>query len=97
MATLRVFGPYTWITPPGENWLLPGEAMVWAMDFGMFFDVASVAAHPSQHMNVQALAVEGLSTAYARTGPPAVNFTVRNVSNTGVRGYRMFVSVMTLS
>ena len=97
MATLRVFGPYTWVTPFGENWLLPGEAMVWAMDFGMFFDVASVSAHPSQQMNVQGLAVEALSTAYARTGPPAVNFIVRNVSNTGVRGYRIFVSVMTLS
>ena len=72
--------------------------MSWALDFGtLFFDVASVSAHPSQHYSVQALAVESLSTAYARTGPPAVNFIVRNVSTSGVRGYRFFVSVMTLS
>ncbi len=97
MATLRMFGPYSWVQPPGENGLLPGEGMAWAMDFGLFFDVASVAAHPSPHNSVQALAIENLSTAYARTGPPAVNFIVRNVSTTGVRGYRIFVSVMTLS
>jgi hypothetical protein len=97
MATLEMFGPYSWATITGENWLMPGDAHPWALDFGMFFHVASVSAHPSQAMIVQALAVEGLSTAYGRTDLPAVNFRVRNVSNTAVRGYRVFVSVMTLS
>jgi hypothetical protein len=90
MATVRVYGPYTWVRPFGQNALLPGEAYVWSLAVdGVVF---AVTAHPTRDAPVQALAVESLSTAYAQTGPAAVNFIVRNVSTTGVFSYRWFVS-----
>jgi hypothetical protein len=93
MATVDIFGPFSWVRPFGQNAFMPGEEHVWAI--GPFAGaplVFAVTAHPSRESNVQGLAVESLSTAYASTGAAAVNFIVRNVSTTGVFSYNMFIS-----
>jgi hypothetical protein len=92
-ATVRVFGPFSWVRPFGGNAFMPGEAHVWALG-DLPGAVYAVSAHPTNDAPVQALAVESLSTAYAQTGPAAVNFVVRNVSDTGVFSYRWFVAVI---
>ena len=96
MANLDLLGPWSWVRPFGANAFMPGEEHAWAI--GPFSPrsgaVYSVTAHPGRDAAVQALAVDRLSTAYARTGAPAINFVVRNVSTNGVFSYRVFVTVV---
>ncbi|MET4563512.1 hypothetical protein ABIA69_004732 [Lysinibacillus parviboronicapiens] len=88
---IAIHGPYNWVKQSGQLGFLNGQMHSWAVDFGYFFWTSTVTAHPWQENNVQALAVEKLSTAYARTGVPAVNFIVHNVSN-GITGYKFYIS-----
>jgi hypothetical protein len=92
MATVTLLGPFSWVRPAGQNGLMPGEQHVWSLAMPGSGCVFSVSAHPTQQYNTQALAVEKLSTAYARTGPPAVNFVVTNVGVSGLSSYRWFVT-----
>ncbi len=94
MATVRLLGPISWVQPQGQNGLLPDQSHVWAIEIPGGGSVFSVSVHPTKDYAVQALAVESLSTAYAREGNPAVNFIVHNVSINGVGSYRMFISVI---
>ena len=91
MATVQLYGPYSWVQPAGENALMPNEEHVWAI--GTFAGVVfNVTAHPDRHRPVQALAVTDLSVAYESTGAANLNFNVRNVSINGVLSYRLFIS-----
>ncbi|MFF4346935.1 hypothetical protein [Streptomyces sp. NPDC001530] len=97
MATFRVYGPFNWSTL--HDPLLPGQAVAWSLGpFSpkIFSGAISVSAHPSGANAHQALAIETLSTAYARdtVGGAATNFYVKNVSDTAVWAYRVFVGVI---
>jgi hypothetical protein len=97
MAAFRCYGPFSWNTL--HDPLLPGQTHVWALgpfDPRIFGGSISVSAHPAGQQSHQALAVEQLSTAYARdaAGGAAANFVVRNASDTGVWAYRMFVGLI---
>jgi hypothetical protein len=91
VATVNLWGPYFWVQPSGQNGLLPGEAHNWVFT-GLLDLVYAVSAHPSRDYNLQALAVTDMSTVYARTGPPELHVTVRNVGTSGVLSYRMFLT-----
>ena len=96
MPTVRVSGPISWVQPAGANGLLPGQVHTWAIipPTGVVF---SVSAHPSPQYTHQALAITEYSVAYGSAGtPPALNFNVRNVSDTGVRSYRLFIASIDL-
>jgi hypothetical protein len=93
MATLRIYGPFSWSQPRGQLGLMPGEGHPWFV--GDFTDgslVFQVSAHPSRQSNLQSLAVTDLRTDYARSGGPVVNFVVRNVGPVGVSNYSFFVT-----
>jgi hypothetical protein len=96
MATVDL-ARFSWASgAPGplSGAMVPGEGHVWAWQPFLDFSglVLGVSAHPSRAAHHQALAIESLSTAYASTGPAAVNFIVRNVSDTTVWNYSVFVS-----
>ena len=94
MSTVQVTGPFTWVQPAGANGLLPGESHVWSWVTTGVGVVLAVSAHPSRQYTHQALAITDLSTAYGSpgTGPAAVNYKVKNVSDTGVLTYRKFIA-----
>jgi len=80
MATLRLYGPFFWSKPFGQNAFMPGEEHPWFV--GDFTDgslVFQVSAHPSREGDQQGLAVTELRIDYARSGGPVVNFVVRNI------------------
>jgi hypothetical protein len=93
MATLRVYGPFTWVRPFGQNAFMPGEEHSWfAGDFTDGSVVFQASAHPTRDASIQSLAVVSLRTTYGRSGGPVMDFVVRNVGTTAVFSYRVFVS-----
>jgi hypothetical protein len=95
MANLQLHGPFSWVRPFGQNAMMPGDGHYWAIGpFNPSGAAFAVSIHPTRDEDHQAVAAEALSTAYARTGPPNVNFLARNVSDTPVFSYRIFVAVI---
>ncbi|MFF1407677.1 hypothetical protein [Streptomyces sp. NPDC058294] len=99
LANIRCDGPHSWST--AHDALLPGQAHSWSIgpfDPHLHAGSLSVPAHPAGLESHQSLAVEGLATAYARDdiGGAAANFLVRNVSDTAVWAYRIFVGIIDL-
>jgi hypothetical protein len=93
MANIELYGPYWWLGPLEP--FMPGQEHVWAVGpFETAGAVFSVSAHPIAAQDHQGLAVSSLSTAYAYGSDPSINFIVRNVSDTNVPGYRIYVSVV---
>lgn len=93
MATLNIYGPFSWVQPRGQNGLLPGEEHAWfAGDFTDHSLVFQASAHPARGGAAESLAVVDLRTTYRATGGPVMNFVVRNVGSTGVSFYNVFVT-----
>jgi hypothetical protein len=93
MANLSLYGPFTWVQPRGQNGLLPGGEHDWfGADFSGNPVVWEVTAHPIRAVGVAELAVINLRTFQASSGPPGINFTVRNVGSVGVSFYNVYIS-----
>ncbi len=92
MASLDLYGPFSWVQQRGELGMFPNEVHGWTIgDFGKA-GVVQVMAHPWQLNNHQALRVENLATNYARTGDLVISFDVRNVGTSALSGYSFWTS-----
>lgn len=92
MATLRLFGPFTWARVHGENYLRPGDQHYWQWGPARA-PVLGASAHASSRQSPnETVAVNGLSVTYPGSGDPFLNLLVVNAGASSIGVYRFYVS-----